>query len=172
MHRIGQTIRPWLAILLGSAVALGIFASNQLKAQQARASWNQQDTVGSDENTGQDFTSPENLFQLRYQYKTSPGTGSAKGSIRTVTTDTLYLRSDFTFDLGSPWKVVFRSDLPFVARIRSLRTIRQATTFTVWATPTFKQRSSNKSTSAGLPAAVFVSLRQRVPTTSRVANGR
>ena len=116
MHRIGQTIRPWLAILLGSAVALGIFASNQLKAQQARASSNQQDTVGSDENTGQDFTSPENLFQLRYQYKTSPGTGSAKGSIRTVTTDTLYLRSDFTFDLGSPWKVVFRSDLPFVAK--------------------------------------------------------
>jgi len=55
-------------------------------------------------------------FSARYQYKTAPGTGSVKGTIRTVTTDTLYLRSDFTFDLGSPWKVVFRSDLPFVAK--------------------------------------------------------
>jgi len=53
---------------------------------------------------------------LRYQYKTAPGTGSAKGGIRTVTTDTSYLRSDFAFDLGSPWKVVFRTDLPFVAK--------------------------------------------------------
>ena len=118
MYGIGRAIRHWPAILAGTAVALGIFASNQLKAQQATASWNQQDTAvsTSSENTGQDFTSPENLFQLRYQYKTAPGTGSVKGTIRTVTTDTLYLRSDFTFDLGSPWKLVFRSDLPFVAK--------------------------------------------------------
>ena len=118
MYGIGQTIRHWLAILVVSAVAFAVFASNQLKAQQASASSNPQDTAASTsgENTGQDFTSPENLFQLRYQYKTAPGTGSVKGTIRTVTTDTLYLRSDFTFDLSSPWKVVFRSDLPFVAK--------------------------------------------------------
>jgi hypothetical protein len=116
MYGIGQAIRHWPAILAGTAVALGIFASNQLKAQQATATSNQQDMAASSENSGQDFTSPENLFQLRYQYKTAPGTGSLNGTIRTVTTDTLYLRSDFTFDLGSPWKVVFRSDLPFVAK--------------------------------------------------------
>jgi hypothetical protein len=90
----------------------------EVRAQQQSASPTQQDAAGSanSENTGQDFTSPENLFQLRYQYKTAPGTGSATGAIRTVTTGTLYLRSDYTFDLGSPWKVVFRTDLPFAAK--------------------------------------------------------
>jgi len=67
------------------------------------------------DNTGQDFTNPQNLFQVRYQYKTAPGT-DPNGNIRKVATDTLTLRSDFTFDLGSPWKVVFRTDLPFVAK--------------------------------------------------------
>jgi len=111
-------IRKWLAILALSAVALGILAPNEVRAQQQSASSTQQDTGTSadSENTGQDFTSPENLFQLRYQYKTAPGTGGTTGTVRTVTTDTLYMRSDYTFDLGSPWKVVFRTDLPFVAK--------------------------------------------------------
>jgi hypothetical protein len=120
-----------LAVLVASALALGISAPNEVKAQQASASSIQQTgatSAGDDSggqnggqdtgqgNTGQDFTSPQNLFQLRHEYKTAPGTGSVKGTIRTVTTDTLYLRSDFTFDLGSPWKVAFRTDLPFVVK--------------------------------------------------------
>ena len=116
-----------VAVLVMSALALGIIAQKEVKAQQASASSTRQgeaSSAGSEnsgqdtgqDNTGQDFTSPQNLFRLRYQYKTAPGTGSLKGTIRTVTTDTLYLRSDFTFDLGSPWKVVFRTDLPFVAK--------------------------------------------------------
>src|SRR6516162_4690331 len=127
MDRFDQAIQKWLAVLVASAVALSIFAPNEVKAQQASASPTRQDGVPSagsetggqdtgQDNTGQDFTSPQNLFQLRYQYKTASGTGSLKGTIRTVTTDTLYLHSDFTFDLGSPWKVVFRTDLPFVAK--------------------------------------------------------
>ena len=131
MDLFDQTIQKRLAVLVASALVLGLFAPNQVKAQQASASSTQQDRAASaggessgqnsgqdtgQDNTGQDFTSPQNLFQLRYQYKTAPGTGSLKGSIRTVTTDTLYLRSDFAFDLGSPWKVVFRTDLPFVAK--------------------------------------------------------
>ena len=131
MDRFDQAIQKKLAVLVASGLALGIFAANEVKAQQASASSTRQDGVASaggesggqnsgqdtgQDNTGQDFTSPQNLFQLRYQYKTAPGTGSLKGSIRTVTTDTLYLRSDFAFDLGSPWKVVFRTDLPFVAK--------------------------------------------------------
>jgi hypothetical protein len=126
-----QTIQKKLAVLVAIALAIGIFAPSELKAQQARGSSTEQDATVSaggesgrqndgqgtgQDNTGQDFTSPENLFQLRYQYKTSPGTGSVKGTLRTVTTDTLYLRSDLTYDLGSPWKVVFRTDLPFVAK--------------------------------------------------------
>jgi hypothetical protein len=127
MDQFDQTTQKRLAVLLASVLALGISAPNEVKAQQASTSSIQQEEAasggsesggqkGDQDNTGQDFTSPQNLFQVRYQYKTAPGTGSVKGTIRTVTTDTLYLRSDFTFDLGSPWKVVFRTDLPFVAK--------------------------------------------------------
>jgi hypothetical protein len=127
MDRFDQTVQRMLAMLAMSGMAVGVFAPNVVKAQQTSASSTRQDGASSaggenggqdagQDNTGQDFTSPQNLFQLRYQYKTAPGTGSLKDTIRTVTTDTLYLRSDFTFDLGSPWKVVFRTDLPFVAK--------------------------------------------------------
>jgi hypothetical protein len=116
--RAGKQCQRWLAILASNALAFGVLASKEARAQQQSASSTQQSTAtGADsENTGQDFTSPENLFQLRYEYKTAPGTGSSSGSIRTVTTDRLYLRSDYTLDLGSPWKAVFRTDLPFVAK--------------------------------------------------------
>jgi hypothetical protein len=122
MDRFEQTIQKSLAVLVASALLLGIFASNEVKAQQASAPSTERDGAasaggesGGPENTGQDFTNPQNLFQLRYQYKTAPGT-DLKGDIRTVTTDTLTLRADFTFDLVSSWKVVFRTDLPLVAK--------------------------------------------------------
>jgi len=122
--RAPTRFRKCSAFFAANVVALGIVVSNETRAQQQSASSTQQNTAASadsgnsadSENTGQDFTSPENLFQLRYQYKTAPGTGSTTGSIRTVTTDTVYLRSDYTLDLGSPWKVVVRADLPFVAK--------------------------------------------------------
>jgi hypothetical protein len=122
MDRFDQTIQKRLAVLVASALALGIFVLNEAKAQQPSVSPTQQDGAasaggenGGKDDTGQDFTNPQNLFQVRYQYKTAPGT-DLNGNIRKVTTDTLTLRSDFTFDLGSPWKVVFRTDLPFVAK--------------------------------------------------------
>jgi hypothetical protein len=122
MDRFDQTIHKRLAIIVASALALGIFAPNEVKAQQASVSSTQRDGAasaggesGDPDNTGQDFTNPQNLFQLRYQYKTAPGT-DLKGNIRTVTTDTLTLRTDFAFDLVSSWKVVFRTDLPLVAK--------------------------------------------------------
>src|SRR5262249_52297405 len=103
-------------------IALGIFAPNEVKGQQTSVLSTQQDGAasgggesGGKDDTGQDFTNPQNLFQLRYQYRTAPGT-DLNGNIRKVTTDTLTLRTDFTFGLGSPWKVVFRTDLPFVAK--------------------------------------------------------
>jgi len=46
-------------------------------------------------NTGQDFfRPPQNLFQLMYGYRTSPGSGITPGSIENVTTDTVNLRFD------------------------------------------------------------------------------
>src|SRR5215469_13153618 len=100
MDRFDEAIQKRLAVLVMSALAFGILVSNEVKAQQASASSTRQDGAPNAEgsgqdDTGQDFTSPQNLFQLRYQYKKAPGTGSLKGTLRTVTTDTLYLRSDF-----------------------------------------------------------------------------
>ena len=60
--------------------------------------------------SGQDFTRPQNLFQLRDSYRTAPGT------TRPVTTDTLTLRADRWFDLAPQWLLAFRADLPFVAK--------------------------------------------------------
>jgi hypothetical protein len=122
MDRFDQTIQKRLAVLVASALALGIFAPNEVKAQQANVPSTQRDGAASaggesadKDNTDQDFTNPQNLFQLRYQYKTAPGT-DLNGNIRSVTTDTLTLRTDFAFDLVSSWKVVFRTDLPLVAK--------------------------------------------------------
>ena len=122
MDGFDQTIQKGLAVLVASALALGIFAPNEVKAQQANVPSTQRDGVESaggesadKDNTGQDFTNPQNLFQLRYQYKTAPGT-DLNGNIRSVTTDTLTLRADFAFDVVSSWKVVFRTDLPLVAK--------------------------------------------------------
>jgi hypothetical protein len=122
MDRFDQTIQNRLAVRVASALALGIFASHEVKAQQANVSPTQQAGGASaggqssdQDNTGQDFTDPQNLFQLRYQYKTAPGM-DLNGNIRTVTTDTLTLRGDYTFDLRPSWKVVFRTDLPLVAK--------------------------------------------------------
>ena len=45
-------------------------------------------------NTGNDlFRPPPNLFQMMYNYRTAPGSGSTPGSTRDVTTDTLNLRT-------------------------------------------------------------------------------
>jgi hypothetical protein len=68
-------------------------------------------------NTGNDlFRPPPDLFQMMYIYRTAPGSGSTPGSTREVTTDTLNLRFDHSFDLAPLWIVALRTDLPLVAR--------------------------------------------------------
>src|SRR5215472_14356281 len=67
--------------------------------------------------TAQDvFRPPLNLFQLMYEYRTAPGSGSASGSIATVTTDEIRLRLDHRIDLSQESMLVVRSDLPLVAK--------------------------------------------------------
>jgi hypothetical protein len=96
---------------------VGILAMDEASAQQQGAAAAQQGASAAPAlNNGEDFTRPENLFQLRYQYLTAPGSGGANGTTREVTTDTVYLRSDIKYDLGSQWEVVFRADLPLVAK--------------------------------------------------------
>jgi hypothetical protein len=66
------------------------------------------------EPTGDPLT-PQNLLQLEYQLKTAPGTNS-NGAPDTVTTDTVKLRGDLSLDLGTTWQLVFRGDLPYLAK--------------------------------------------------------
>jgi hypothetical protein len=106
-----------LAARLASAAALGILAFDQAKAQQG-SSAPQHDTAAAaaDENNGQDFTRPQNLFQLRYLDQTAPGSGSVPGTTRTVTSNTVTLRSDVKIDLASQWTLALRGDLPLAAK--------------------------------------------------------
>ena len=94
-------------------MALAIVAADQAEAQQGQTASSA--TTGAD-NNGQDFTRPQNLFQLRYEYRTAPGSGSVPGTIRTVTTDSVILRSDLKFDIAPQWTLALRGDLPFVER--------------------------------------------------------
>lgn len=69
------------------------------------------------ENAGNDlFSPPANLFQMMYYYKTAPGSGSAPGSTRDVTTETLNLRMDHSLDLAPMWILALRADLPLQAK--------------------------------------------------------
>lgn len=68
-------------------------------------------------NAGEDFfRPPTNLFQVMTQYQTAYGSGSTKGSIATVTSETVNLRYDHSIDLAPMWILAFRSDLPTVAK--------------------------------------------------------
>ena len=68
-------------------------------------------------NAGEDFfRPPANLFQFLNEYKTAPGSGSTKGSIANVTTDTFNLRYDHSLDLAPRWILALRSDLPLLAK--------------------------------------------------------
>ena len=68
------------------------------------------------ENNGQDFIRPLNLLQLRYEFRTAPGSGSEPGTIRQVTSDFVTLRADHRIDLVPQWALGLRADLPFLAK--------------------------------------------------------
>ena len=87
-------------------------AASQDTGADAPASVASQDSNAQEQpqTNGQDFTNPQNLFQLRDTYRTAPGT------TRPVTTDTLTLRADRWFDLAPQWQLALRTDLPFVAK--------------------------------------------------------
>src|ERR1700689_5826456 len=77
----------------------------------------QASSQGQDANTGNDlFRPPANLFQMMYDYKTAPGSGSQPGSTRDVTTETLNLRMDHALDLAPMWILALRTDVPLRAK--------------------------------------------------------
>jgi len=73
-----------------------------------------QDQAG---NTGDDFDRPPpNLFQLMYEYKTAPGSGSAPGTTSVVTSDIVNLRAEHRIDLAPQWQLGLRADLPLLTK--------------------------------------------------------
>jgi hypothetical protein len=114
------------AAFLASATALSLVTPQRADAQQAgsqQASSQQQSGSGQDgspgaeaANNNQDFTRPQNLFQVRGEYRTAPGSGSEPGTIRTVTTNEIILRADGRFDIAPQWTLALRADLPFAEK--------------------------------------------------------
>jgi hypothetical protein len=94
------------------AIALGCNAIVPAGAQQVSSS----SALPAADNNGQDFTRPENLFQIRNLYQTAPGAGSVPGTLHMVTTDMTILRADGVIALTQEWSIALRGDLPFVVR--------------------------------------------------------
>ncbi|MGA8690463.1 MAG: transporter [Methyloceanibacter sp.] len=114
-----------VACHIAGAVALcfitpnGAMAASQEtdSAQQQEAPASQETSTEEDaEYNDQDFTRPLSLFQLRFEYKTTPGSGGAPGTTRQVTSDITTLRADQRIDLAPQWALALRTDLPFLAK--------------------------------------------------------
>jgi hypothetical protein len=97
------------------ALAIAAFAAGTVVSARAQQPSSLSSPPAAD-NNGQDFTRPENLFQIRNLYQTVPGNGSMPGTLRTVTTDMTILRADGKFSLTPQWTLALRGDLPFVVR--------------------------------------------------------
>ena len=102
-------IRPGHVAITAAALA---FVACPAEAQQPLST----SSSFATDNNGQDFTRPENLFQIRNLYQTAPGNGSVPGTLRTVTTDMTILRADGVIALMRQWTIALRGDLPFVVR--------------------------------------------------------
>lgn len=102
-------IRPGHIAITAAAMA---FVACPAKAQQPPST----SSSSAADNNGQDFTRPENLFQIRNLYQTAPGNGSVPGTLRTVTTDMTILRADGVIALTPQWTIALRGDLPLVIR--------------------------------------------------------
>jgi hypothetical protein len=105
-----------IAAFLVSAAEITALTLDHAAAQQGPSVSQNADSGATSENNGQDFTRPENLFQLRYIYQTAPGSGTVPGATRTVTTQREVLRSDVRIDLAPQWTLALRGDLPFVEK--------------------------------------------------------
>jgi hypothetical protein len=104
------------AVLVARALTAGCLLAVMtlwptVAASQEASSKDQNANVGDDF-----FKPPRNLFQMMYEYRTAPGSGSTPGSIREVTTDTLNLRMDHSVNLAPLWVLALRTDLPLLTK--------------------------------------------------------
>jgi hypothetical protein len=98
-------------LVFGGAFLLTVILRPTIAASQQANAQDQDPAAAPDV-----FKPPKNLFQLRYEYLTAPGSGSTPGSIATVTTDQIRLRLDHRIDLSQQSLLVLRGDLRVVAK--------------------------------------------------------
>ena len=111
-----EFLRP-LATGLAGAAMLSVVTVKPATAQQTPSPPQQNSGAGAGgENNGEDFTRPLNLFQIRGEYRSAAGNGSDPGTLRTVRTEQVILRSDLKFDIVPQWTFALRGDLRFVGR--------------------------------------------------------
>src|ERR1700722_17711910 len=96
---------------LAGSCLLALVMLPDVAAAQAASPQNENDNAGNDL-----FRPPANLFQMMDEYKKAPGSGSAPGTMRDVTTETLNLRMDHSLDLAPLWILALRADLPLLAK--------------------------------------------------------
>ena len=96
--------------------ALFLFATAMAVSPPGLAQTSSTQNLSSESGALDFFRPPPNLFQMLYEYKTAPGSGSEPGMTRDVTTLTLDLRYDHAFDLPSNWVLITRTDLPLLAK--------------------------------------------------------
>jgi hypothetical protein len=118
------------ALIGGCLLAVVILHPDGAAAQTASTK-DQYANVGNDL-----FRPPANL--MMDEYKTAPGSGSAPGTTRDVTTETLNLRMDHSLDLAPMWILALRADLPLVAKNPITSDNPNGDYVGVSGTPTFK----------------------------------
>ncbi len=120
-------LSAWMRRVIGACGALLVLESPRTAAQDAASSDQSHPPAAvaspaplaapPELGTGPagDALTPRNLLQLQYELKTAPGT-DLNGNPDTVTTETLKLRGDLSVNLSSQWQIVFRGDLPVLAK--------------------------------------------------------
>jgi hypothetical protein len=98
-------------LVIGGALVLLVTLRSTIATSQEANAQDQDPAAAVDV-----FKPPKNLFQLRYEYLTAPGSGSTPGSMATVTTHQIRLRLDHRIDLSQQSLLVLRGDLPVVAK--------------------------------------------------------
>jgi hypothetical protein len=105
-------VSPIARLVVGGAFVLMVITLRPTIAASQAASAQDQDPAAAVDV----FKPPKNLFQLRYEYLTAPGSGSTPGSMATVTTDQIRLRLDHRIDFSQQSLLVLRGDLRGVAK--------------------------------------------------------
>src|SRR6185312_5689194 len=114
----GSGWRCRFPLIVWSGVAMGLIGDGPALCAPPEPPSPQQEQIlqEQDENNGQDFTRPQGLFQVRYEYRSATRTGAVEGSTHELISNIVTLRADERIDLIPDWTLALRTDLPMVVK--------------------------------------------------------